>query len=90
MRGRVQNRKQQVVRILLRIALRANVQGKLEIFWQRKSPVGRTGPYIMFHEKEFGIPSVVLEVELDPLGQRKFIGIVDGIGLATHVGFPGI
>ncbi|RMO11514.1 hypothetical protein ALQ47_05296 [Pseudomonas cichorii] len=31
-----------------------------------------------------------LSVENDALGQRQFAGIVDGIGLTTHVGLPGI
>src|SRR5690606_4037065 len=31
-----------------------------------------------------------LQVELDALGQRQVVRVVDGIGLAAHVGAPGI
>src|SRR5690606_32769336 len=30
------------------------------------------------------------EVELDALGQRQRVGPVDGVGLAAHVGAPGV
>src|SRR5690606_18359323 len=44
--------------------------------WKRK---GRASPYMG-----------VSEVELDALGQRQRVGVVDGVGLAPHVGLPRI
>src|SRR5687767_9135548 len=31
-----------------------------------------------------------LEVELDALGERQRVGMVDGVGLAAHVHLPGV
>src|SRR5690606_36789760 len=49
----------------------------------RVRPRGRTGR---------GAPTrtsgVSSEVELDALGQRQRVGVVDGVGLAAHVGAP--
>src|SRR5690606_4425328 len=35
-------------------------------------------------------PSPGSEVELDALGQRQRVGVVDRVGLAAHVGAPGV
>jgi len=29
-----------------------------------------------------------LDFKANPLGQRQSVGVVDGVGLPTHVGFP--
>ena len=36
------------------------------------------------------LPPQRLDVEADTLGQRQFVGVVDGVGRPPHVELPGI
>jgi crotonobetainyl-CoA:carnitine CoA-transferase CaiB-like acyl-CoA transferase len=50
----------------------------------------RTPGRVMGPAPELGADTEAVLAELDPLGERQFGGVVDGVGGASHVGLPGV
>jgi crotonobetainyl-CoA:carnitine CoA-transferase CaiB-like acyl-CoA transferase len=53
--------------------------------WFSKTPGRVAGP-----APELGADTADVLAELNPLGERQFGGVVDGVGGASHVGLPGV
>jgi len=53
--------------------------------WFSKTPGKVAGP-----APELGADTADVLAELNPLGERQFGGVVDGVGGASHVGLPGV